>query len=61
MTFLWFLIWFVASLFDDWKPLTFDPINVWAGTFLFVVALDLARQHTPVAKPKAKPNPTPPA
>jgi hypothetical protein len=50
MTFLWFLIWFVASLFDDWKPLTFDPINIWAGTFLLVVALDLARQHTPVAK-----------
>jgi hypothetical protein len=49
MTFLWFLVWFVASIFGDWKPLTFDPINIWAGTFLLVVALDLGRQHTPVA------------
>ena len=50
MTFLWFLVWFVASLFDDWKPLTFDPINFWAGTFLFAVALDLGRQHAPIPK-----------
>jgi len=47
MTLLWFVVWFVFDRIGDREPLTFDPVNVWAGTLLLVVALDLARQHTP--------------
>ncbi len=45
MTLIWFLIWFVANIVGDNAPLIFDPVNVWAGTLLLAVALDLARQH----------------
>jgi hypothetical protein len=50
MTFVWFVVWFLFNLVGDSEPLTFDPVNVWAGTFLAAVALDLARQHAPAAK-----------
>ena len=30
----------------DREALTFDPVNVWAGTLLAAAALDLGRQHT---------------
>jgi hypothetical protein len=46
VTLLWFVIWLIANTLGDHEPLTFDPVNVWAGTLLFVVAIDLARQHT---------------
>ena len=29
------------------EPLTFDPVNWWAGILLLTVALDLSRQHAP--------------
>lgn len=47
MTVLWFIVWLVATLIGDSEPLTFDPVNGWAGTLLAAVALDLARQHAP--------------
>ena len=47
MTLVWFVVWFVANLIGDEESLTFDPVNWWAGSLLFVVALDLARQHAP--------------
>jgi hypothetical protein len=47
MTVLWFIVWLVANLIGDAEPLTFDPVNFWAGTLLGAVALDLARQHAP--------------
>lgn len=47
MTLLWFIVWLVANLIGDDEPLTFDPVNWWAGTLLLVIALDLARQHVP--------------
>jgi hypothetical protein len=47
MTLLWFVIWFISDRIGDREPLTFDPVNWWAGTLLLVVALDLARQHAP--------------
>ena len=47
MTLLWFVIWLVANTIDGSEPLTFDPVNGWAGTLMLVVALDLARQHAP--------------
>ena len=45
MTLLWFIVWFVFDRIGDREPLTFHPVNVWTGTLLLVVALDLARQH----------------
>ena len=47
MTLLWFVIWFIWNLVGDEEPLIFNPVNWWAGSLLFVVALDLARQHAP--------------
>ena len=45
MTLIWFLIWFIANNIGDQEPLASDPVNVWAGTLLLAVALDLSRQH----------------
>ena len=45
MTFVWFIVWLVANSWGDNAPLTFDPVNIWAGTLLLAVALDLGRQH----------------
>jgi hypothetical protein len=47
VTLLWFVIWFIWNLVGDEEPLIFNPVNWWAGSLLFVVALDLARQHAP--------------
>lgn len=47
MTLLWFIVWFVSDLIGDEEPLTFDPVNGWAGVLLLALALDLARQHAP--------------
>ena len=45
MTLLWFLIWFVANLIGDNEPLTFDPVNWWAGLLLLAIALDLNKSY----------------
>ena len=45
MTLLWFFIWLVCNLVGDKEVLTFDPVNWWAGTLLFAVAVDLAGIH----------------
>lgn len=45
MTLLWFVIWLVCNLIGDEEVLTFDPVNWWAGTLLFVIALDLSKTH----------------
>ena len=45
MTLLWFLIWFIANLIGDKEPLTFDPVNWWAGLLLLAIALDLNKSH----------------
>jgi hypothetical protein len=45
MTMLWFIIWLVATLIGDDEPLTFDPVNFWAGALLFSIAADLAGGH----------------
>ena len=47
MTLIWFVVWFICNLIGDKEPLTFDPVNWWAGTLLLTVALDLSRQHAP--------------
>jgi hypothetical protein len=47
VTLLWFIVWFASDLIGDREGLDFNPVNVWAGTLLLVIALDLARQHAP--------------
>lgn len=47
MTLVWLVVWFVANTIGDAEPLTFDPVNVWAGTLVLAAALDLGRQHAP--------------
>ncbi|MDN5798174.1 MAG: hypothetical protein L0H79_20840 [Intrasporangium sp.] len=45
MTFVWFIVWFIANLVGDHEPLTFDPVNAWVGTLILAIALDLAASH----------------
>ena len=47
MTLIWFIVSFIANIVGDHEPLLFNPVNVWAGTLLLTVALDLSRQHAP--------------
>jgi hypothetical protein len=46
VTLLWFFVWLIWDLVGDSEPLTFDPVNFWAGALLFTVAVDLAAGHT---------------
>jgi hypothetical protein len=45
MTLVWFVIWLIANIVGDSEPLTADPVNVWAGTLILAVALDLSSRH----------------
>lgn len=45
MTLIWLLIWFIANAIGDSEPLRVDPVNVWAGTLILAVALDLGKHH----------------
>jgi hypothetical protein len=35
VTLLWFVIWLIWNTIGDNEPLTFDPVNFWAGSLLF--------------------------
>jgi hypothetical protein len=45
VTLLWFFIWLIWNTVGDSEPLTFAPVNFWAGALLFAVAVDLAGVH----------------
>jgi hypothetical protein len=45
MTLIWFVVWLIADNWGGNEPLIFDPVNVWAGTLILVVALDLSAAH----------------
>lgn len=45
MTIIWLIVWFIANSVGAHEPLLFDPVNVWAGTLLLGVALDLGAAH----------------
>lgn len=47
MTLIWFVIWLIANTIGGSEPLSVDPVNGWAGTLIFALALDLGRQHAP--------------
>ena len=58
MTIVWFVVWLIANAAGEHAPLTFDPVNVWAGTLLLALALDVNRP--PIAprrgrRPKEQP------
>jgi hypothetical protein len=50
MTLFWFIIWLIANTLGDKAPLRWDPVNIWAGTLLLAIAVDLSRQHVPVGR-----------
>ena len=43
MTIVWLVVWFVADRIGDREPLLFDPVNLWAGTLVLALALDVSR------------------
>ncbi len=45
MTIVWFIIWLIANNVGADEPLLFDPVNVWTGTLILAIALDLAGSH----------------
>ncbi len=47
MTLVWFVVWLILNNVDASEALTADPVNVWTGTLILAVALDLGRQHAP--------------
>jgi hypothetical protein len=50
MTLLWFFVWLIWNLVGDEEPLIFNPVNWWAGSLLFVIALDLSAVHARTAR-----------
>ena len=50
MTLLWFFVWLIWNLIGDEEPLIFNPVNWWAGSLLFVIALDLSAVHARTAR-----------
>lgn len=45
VTLLWFIVWLIWNTVGDNEPLTFDPVNFWAGWLLLALALDLGANH----------------
>ena len=43
MTILWLVVWFVCDRIGDRESLQLDPVNIWTGTLLLAVALDVNR------------------
>jgi hypothetical protein len=45
VTLIWFVVWLIWDLVGDEEPLTADPVNFWAGSLIFAMAIDLAGTH----------------
>jgi hypothetical protein len=43
MTFVWFVIWFIANNIGGGEPLKLDPVSAWTATLILAVAVDLNR------------------
>jgi hypothetical protein len=41
MSFIWFIAWIIANNIGSPEPLTFDPVNWWAGALILAFALDV--------------------
>jgi hypothetical protein len=50
VTLIWFIIWLIANTVGDHAPLVWNPVNIWAGTLLLAIAVDLSRQHVPTRR-----------
>ena len=50
MTLIWFIVWLVANSVGDRAPLLTDPVNVWTGSLILAVGLDLAGHHARSAR-----------
>jgi hypothetical protein len=50
VTLIWFIIWLIANSVGDHAPLLWNPVNVWAGTLVLAIAVDLGRQHVPAGR-----------
>jgi hypothetical protein len=50
VTLIWFIIWLIANSVGDHAPLLWNPVNIWAGTLLLAIAIDLTRQHVPTGR-----------
>jgi hypothetical protein len=55
MTFVWFVVWFIANNVGGNEPLAADPVNAWAATLIFAVALDLNRPNVDFTKRRSVP------
>ncbi|MGZ8694449.1 MAG: hypothetical protein ACXWYS_03315 [Gaiellaceae bacterium] len=51
MAIVWFVVWFVADRIGDREALLFDPVNLWAGTLVLALALDVSRAGGVPGKP----------
>lgn len=45
MTFIWFIVWLIANTVGANEPLLLDPVNIWTGSLILAIALDLAAAH----------------
>jgi hypothetical protein len=45
VTIIWFIVWLIADNIGGHEPLRVDPVNVWAGTLILAIALDLSAAH----------------
>lgn len=52
MTVLWFIIWLIADRVGGREPLEIDPVNIWTGTLLLAIALDLNRPRPELGRGK---------
>jgi hypothetical protein len=43
MTLLWFVVWLIADIVGGREPLRLDPVNIWTGSLILAIALDLNR------------------
>lgn len=49
MTLIWFIVWLIANNIGGDEPLRLDPVNIWAGTLILALALDLGASHARTA------------
>ena len=47
MTLIWLFIWLIADRSAIARRCCGTPVNIWAGTLLLAIAVDLGRQHVP--------------
>jgi hypothetical protein len=54
VTIIWFIIWLIANNIGGHEPLLFNPVNAWAATLIFAIALDLSAAHARTTTKKTR-------